>query len=256
MFAVEGWKLGDVVAQTNIKKKLKRKRDEVQETTGTKDEGKGKGPRINPFALGNAQPTKVSAGQQKKTAEAEASKTVKEDAVPAAPTISKRQQARNRAEKRAQRKLDNASNAEDHLPVEKTISKPIPRELPSAVPIPALTPLQQKMRAKLSGSQFRQINEKLYTTHSSEALSLFTEQPSLFHDVPIPLLPLALLVPNSSPLLFPLSSSFQSSLTDINDSITKVSAIKSNPGQQTQCKSLFLFSPPSVKTQITNHPSS
>jgi hypothetical protein len=46
-----------------------------------------------------------------------------------------------------------------------------------------LTPLQQKMRAKLSGSQFRHINEKLYTSHSAEALSLFADQPNLFHDV-------------------------------------------------------------------------
>src|SRR4051794_32312962 len=170
MFAVEGWKLGDVVPQTDIKKKLKRKRDEAKETTGKKVEGNANRQRINPFTLGNAQPTKVSAGSkpQKNTAKVEVSKTVKEDTVPAAPTISKRQQARNRAEKRAQRKLENASNAEDQLAVETTTSKPIPRESASAVSIPALTPLQQKMRAKLSGSQFRQINEKLYTTHSSE----------------------------------------------------------------------------------------
>jgi len=202
MFAVEGWKLGNVVPQTDIKKKLKRKRNETQETTGKKDEGNAKVQRINPFALGSAQPTTVSAGSkpQKKTTKAEVPKTVKEDAVPAAPTISKRQQARNRAEKRAQRKLENASNAEDHLSVETTTSQPIHKASPYAAPIPALTPLQQKMRAKLSGSQFRQINEKLYTTHSSEALSLFTDQPSLFHDVHIPPLPPVLLV------LIPLTS--------------------------------------------------
>lgn len=53
-------------------------------------------------------------------------------------------------------------------------------------PIPAitlkLTPLQQKMMAKLSGSRFRWINEQLYTTTSQNALKLVKEQPSLFDE--------------------------------------------------------------------------
>jgi ribosomal RNA-processing protein 8 len=43
-----------------------------------------------------------------------------------------------------------------------------------------LTTLQSKMSDKLKGSQFRWINEQLYTTHSSTALSLFKKQPELF----------------------------------------------------------------------------
>ena len=45
-----------------------------------------------------------------------------------------------------------------------------------------LTPLQQKMMAKLSGSRFRWINEQLYTISSEEALKLVEEQPSLFDE--------------------------------------------------------------------------
>lgn len=45
-----------------------------------------------------------------------------------------------------------------------------------------LTPLQQKMMAKLSGSRFRWINEQLYTTTSQNALKLVKEQPSLFDE--------------------------------------------------------------------------
>jgi ribosomal RNA-processing protein 8 len=187
MFAVEGWKLAGVVAQTNVsKKKLKRKRDEANEPAAAKkDEGKAKEQRVNPFALGNVQSTKGTVGSkpQKMIQSVEDSKAAKDETVATAPTISDRQKARNRAKKRAQRKVVNASTTEDPLPIEPTISKQIPKISPSATSIPTLTPLQQKMRAKLSGSQFRQINEKLYTTHSSEALSLFTEQPSLFHDV-------------------------------------------------------------------------
>lgn len=45
-----------------------------------------------------------------------------------------------------------------------------------------LTPLQQKMMAKLSGSRFRWINEQLYTTTSENALKLVKEQPALFDE--------------------------------------------------------------------------
>ncbi|CAK7894520.1 25S rRNA (adenine(645)-N(1))-methyltransferase [[Candida] anglica] len=55
-----------------------------------------------------------------------------------------------------------------------------------AVPAPApamkLTPLQQKMMNKLSGSRFRWINEQLYTITSQDALSLIKDQPSLFDE--------------------------------------------------------------------------
>lgn len=45
-----------------------------------------------------------------------------------------------------------------------------------------LTPLQQKMMAKLSGSRFRWINEQLYTTTSENALELIKNQPELFDE--------------------------------------------------------------------------
>lgn len=45
-----------------------------------------------------------------------------------------------------------------------------------------LTPLQQKMMAKLSGSRFRWINEQLYTTTSANALKLVKDQPALFDE--------------------------------------------------------------------------
>ena len=45
-----------------------------------------------------------------------------------------------------------------------------------------LTPLQQKMMAKLSGSRFRWINEQLYTISSKSALDLIKKQPELFDE--------------------------------------------------------------------------
>ncbi|QLL34945.1 hypothetical protein HG536_0H03200 [Torulaspora globosa] len=46
----------------------------------------------------------------------------------------------------------------------------------------SLTPLQQKMMAKLTGSRFRWINEQLYTISSDKALEMLQNQPQLFDE--------------------------------------------------------------------------
>ena len=114
--------------------------------------------------------------------------------------------AAKKAEKRLRQKLETSEDAVEAPKVKNVVSMgqqpppPLPhhhhdhhQEVKST-----LTPLQQKMRAKLTGSQFRHINEKLYTTHSSEALTLFTDQPSLFHDV-YPVLTLLTIVSSRIP---------------------------------------------------------
>lgn len=53
---------------------------------------------------------------------------------------------------------------------------------PVAAPQKTLTPLQQKMMAKLTGSRFRWINEQLYTITSDKALELLKDQPQLFDE--------------------------------------------------------------------------
>lgn len=60
-----------------------------------------------------------------------------------------------------------------------TAAAPPPTGLPS---IPGLTPLQQKMRAKLSSARFRHINEILYTTPSAASHSLFASQPEMYSE--------------------------------------------------------------------------
>lgn len=47
---------------------------------------------------------------------------------------------------------------------------------------PKLTPLQMKMREKISGSRFRWINEQLYTISSEDALKLIKDNPELFDE--------------------------------------------------------------------------
>lgn len=53
---------------------------------------------------------------------------------------------------------------------------------PAPPPSTNLTPLQAKMRAKLTSARFRHLNETLYTTSSADALNLFTTSPDLFDE--------------------------------------------------------------------------
>ncbi|CUS14854.1 unnamed protein product [Tuber aestivum] len=53
---------------------------------------------------------------------------------------------------------------------------------PGSAPISTLTPLQLRMRQKLSSARFRHINEILYTTPSCSSLSLFSEQPEMYQE--------------------------------------------------------------------------
>ena len=52
-------------------------------------------------------------------------------------------------------------------------------DLPPPSPV-TLTPLQAKMRDKLTSARFRHLNETLYTTSSSASLALFAASPDLF----------------------------------------------------------------------------
>lgn len=45
-----------------------------------------------------------------------------------------------------------------------------------------LTPLQRKMKEKLSGARFRWLNEQLYTTPGNKSFKLFQEKPELFDE--------------------------------------------------------------------------
>ncbi|KAK3171216.1 hypothetical protein OEA41_003300 [Lepraria neglecta] len=53
---------------------------------------------------------------------------------------------------------------------------------PSAPPLPTtnLTPLQQRMAAKLTSARFRHLNQTLYTSPSDEAMRLFTDSPQAY----------------------------------------------------------------------------
>jgi ribosomal RNA-processing protein 8 len=59
-----------------------------------------------------------------------------------------------------------------------TLTATIPPQPPPAAS--TLTPLQAKMRSKLTSARFRHLNQTLYTTTSTSALELFTHSPDLF----------------------------------------------------------------------------
>lgn len=189
MFTVEGWKLGQLVAQTLPKKKLKRKRDDSEETATVHKAKPVQGARKNPFSMkdepGTKNSTKLDSNSKlpKEKAiglEIDESVELNQPDSSKASKIRAQKKAAKKAERR--RKKSQAAISVEGPSVDDPASTK--HQTPLEIAQTKLTPLQQKMREKLTGSQFRHINEKLYTTDSSEALTLFTEQPSLFHDVP------------------------------------------------------------------------
>ncbi|EXJ81058.1 hypothetical protein A1O3_07346 [Capronia epimyces CBS 606.96] len=81
--------------------------------------------------------------------------------------------------KRKLRKADHTNGNGKTLP-STAFSKTIKEALPPAPTPSKLTPLQAKMRSKLTSARFRHLNETLYTTSSSAAMDLFSSSPDLF----------------------------------------------------------------------------
>ncbi|RCK67387.1 hypothetical protein Cantr_02718 [Candida viswanathii] len=87
----------------------------------------------------------------------------------------------SKKEKKQKNKKRKQEDVEDAKPSKKSKSE----EEKAMAPLfssKKLTPLQQKMMAKLSGSRFRWINEQLYTISSEDALKLIKDTPSLFDE--------------------------------------------------------------------------
>jgi hypothetical protein len=190
MFAVEGWKLGQLVSETTQKNKRKRKREEGDEHKSTENLKSHKGPRKNPFSLKEQHDSHTATGP---SFEVKPSKTpptgvtgtdkprdkhTKSSHQPQDSQDQKRQKAQKKTEKKRRQEQQSGPEIQSVDNVKSSI-----QPLQQADSLGKLTPLQKKMKEKLTGSQFRHINERLYTTHSSEALTLFTEEPSLFHHV-------------------------------------------------------------------------
>uniref|UniRef100_A0A0L0P6F4 Ribosomal RNA-processing protein 8 n=1 Tax=Candidozyma auris TaxID=498019 RepID=A0A0L0P6F4_CANAR len=159
-------------------------------------EVKGWNLKADKIAVGGANPNDKKKSQKKERKEKkrtlESEKTVDVKASDSQRSRdTKPTEEKSRKKKKIERVASDDSTLEDkHLKVkdhEKTASKPHPSKSDQFITKePAserkLTPLQQKMMAKLSGSRFRWINEQLYTTSSENALKLVQEQPALFDE--------------------------------------------------------------------------
>ncbi|OBT97034.1 25S rRNA (adenine645-N1)-methyltransferase [Pseudogymnoascus verrucosus] len=94
-------------------------------------------------------------------------------------TLSERGQKRKtmKDKKREKKAKANAAPSTDEPTETHTISAPAPAKIQ-----PKLTPLQASMRQKLVSARFRHLNQTLYTTPSAHSLSLFSENPEMFHE--------------------------------------------------------------------------
>ncbi|RCK55047.1 hypothetical protein Cantr_04361 [Candida viswanathii] len=118
--------------------------------------------------------------KEKKQAQAQAQKNEEpvEEAVP-------EPQQESAPESKKEKKLKNKKRKQEDVDDSKPSKKSKSEEEKAMAPLfssKKLTPLQQKMMAKLSGSRFRWINEQLYTISSEDALKLIKDTPSLFDE--------------------------------------------------------------------------
>jgi ribosomal RNA-processing protein 8 len=90
------------------------------------------------------------------------------------------------AKLRKEKKRDKKRKRDDGIskPANSNTTSTLTATIPPPPPLPpapsTLTPLQAKMRSKLTSARFRHLNQTLYTTTSSSALELFTASPDLF----------------------------------------------------------------------------
>ena len=161
LFKVDGWNLStDKIAFKDTKKKQLQKERNKQEKIDRKEKSKGKGNKRTAPDVEEEQPGQPEQPEQ-----------------PGQPEDNEVEEEERQVKKAKKEKT--AAKATKEKTVAKAKSA-APKEV--AAPAKKLTPLQQKMMAKLAGSRFRWINEQLYTISSEDALDLIKEQPELFDE--------------------------------------------------------------------------
>ncbi|CCG84719.1 protein of unknown function, partial [Taphrina deformans PYCC 5710] len=186
MFAVDGWKLPNVVPQ-----KAERKRKEPGDVKATATVKKQKPNAAQSKLTQEPASKKLVKDKSKYTPYGKDKGTSGSNVIP----VNKVRKPRPKSPTPEPAPSVKVSTKEQKRPGKKPLARPprserdkTPEKLVSADPPPTftglssrnLTPLQQKMAAKLSGARFRWINERLYTTTGSEALSLIASKPDMF----------------------------------------------------------------------------
>ncbi|VVT50119.1 uncharacterized protein SAPINGB_P002610 [Magnusiomyces paraingens] len=203
IFKVEGWDLPQTIAVATSKDKQRRdqkKKDKEQyellkklNQTEEKEEETPTDEPVQPEKKRKASVdedgfTQVKSKKQKKNKKTE----VKEEAQKPEEALVN-EEKKNKATKEAAEAKEEApvkKEKKDKKKKNKATEEPTKAKEESTTPATTvtaplkmkLTPLQQKMLDKLSGSRFRWINEQLYTTTSEEAVKIIKEQPSMFDE--------------------------------------------------------------------------
>ncbi|KAK0550670.1 25S rRNA (adenine645-N1)-methyltransferase [Tilletia horrida] len=149
----------DIFAQA-AKKQKKQKQQQQQQQQGAADKAASDtngGATAEPQTLSKAQRKKLRKKAQQEALASQAGQTTDSTAASAPSSAS------------------NVSVKNSKAPATSLLPTTAP-EL-SIAESPALTPLQKSMTQKLSGARFRTINETLYTTPSTSALSLMQKEP-------------------------------------------------------------------------------
>ncbi|KAF8460402.1 methyltransferase-domain-containing protein [Kalaharituber pfeilii] len=107
--------------------------------------------------------------------------SVEQSASTIAPTEPASQPTDRPPRKKHKKSNDNKTN-DPPTSLDDSLPTPIPAAVVPLSNIPALTPLQQKMRAKLTSARFRHLNESLYTTPSATSFDLFRTHTDMFND--------------------------------------------------------------------------
>lgn len=97
--------------------------------------------------------------------------------------LSERGEKRKAAkEKKREKKKADAANGTKPATLTAAATNTLSAPPAAAKVEPKLTPLQASMRQKLISARFRHLNQTLYTTPSAHSLSLFSDNPEMFHE--------------------------------------------------------------------------
>lgn len=171
LFEVNGWDIkSDKVAFFDVGA---RKADEKRkEKKAKKDKVKKEQREKKQRAIENELQGGDSDLEEEETVDLEIPEKVKEDVKIGKEKKEKKEEPVHKQKKRRLSEASKPTGSEKNLKVSEADN----------TPQRSLSPLQQKMMAKLTGSRFRWINEQLYTITSDKALELMKEQPQLFDE--------------------------------------------------------------------------
>ncbi|KAI7906112.1 methyltransferase-domain-containing protein [Cokeromyces recurvatus] len=180
-FETSGWSLPTTIAPQKPKEtnKKNQKVDNMKETIVTKeaDQLQAQLVSLNNQATSKNKKNKTN---KKRVLEQEQSKQQNKKAKKDAKQMTVKQPETSNKKTQQKKKLQEGSEKQN---IEKVATKKAATLVKKSEDLDdGLTPLQRKMKEKLSGARFRWLNEQLYTTPGKQSFELFQEKPELFDE--------------------------------------------------------------------------